>query len=71
MQYAIGLHMAPIHRHFRADEIRSYFQNTDAKGARQAIGEPGFNGGRRGGAFPDGHGVVAFKIASERKDSDS
>jgi hypothetical protein len=47
--------MAPIHRHFRADEIRSHFQNTDAKGARKAIGEPGFNGVWGGGAFPDGH----------------
>ena len=71
MQYAIRLHMAPIHRHFRADEIGADFQNTDAKGARQAIRQPGFNGAWGGGAFPDGHGVVAFKIANERKGSDS
>jgi hypothetical protein len=38
MQYAVGLYMAPIHRHLSADEIRSYFQDPDAKGAGQAIG---------------------------------
>ena len=55
MQYAVGLYMAPINRHLSADEIRPYFQDPDAKGAGQAIGEPGFNGVRGGGAFPDGH----------------
>jgi hypothetical protein len=33
MQYAVGLDMAPIHRHLGPDEISAHFQNTDAKGA--------------------------------------
>ena len=43
--------MAPIHRHFRADEIGAHFQNADAKGSGQAIRQPGFNGARGGGSF--------------------
>jgi hypothetical protein len=46
MQYAIGLNMAPIHRHFSAQKITPDFQDPDAKGARQAIFQTGFNGGR-------------------------
>jgi hypothetical protein len=53
MQYAVGLYMAPINRHLSTDEIRSYFQDPDAKGAGQAIGQPGFDNFGGGGAFPD------------------
>jgi hypothetical protein len=62
MQYAIGLYMAPIHRHLSADEIRSYFQDPDAKGAGQAIGQSGFDDFGGGGAFPD-YKFLAFRLA--------
>jgi hypothetical protein len=65
MQYAVGLHMAPIHRHLSADKICSYFQDPDTKGAGQAIFQTGFNGGRRGGAFPDCH-FLAFRLSRKK-----
>jgi hypothetical protein len=36
--------MAPIHRHFSAQEIGPDLKDADAKGAGQAIGQPRFNG---------------------------
>ena len=65
MQYPVGLYMAPIHRHLSTDEIQSYFQDSDAKGARQAIGQPGFDDGGGGGALPDCH-FFAFRWSREK-----
>jgi hypothetical protein len=55
MQNAVRLHMAPIHGHFGPDEISPHFQDTNAKGAGQAIGHARFNGLRGCRAFPDAH----------------
>jgi hypothetical protein len=65
MQYAVWLYMAPIHRHFSAQKITSDFKDSDAKGAGQAIFQTGFNGGMRGGAFPDCH-FLAFRLSRKK-----
>jgi hypothetical protein len=59
MQYAVGLHMAPIHGHFSPDEIRPYLQDTDPKGTGQAIGHAGFDGRWRCGSFPNAHAFTS------------
>jgi hypothetical protein len=55
MQNPIGLHVAPIHGHFGAQEILPDLKNSDAKGTGQAICQPGFDGFGGGWALPNWH----------------
>ncbi len=63
MQNPVGLHMAPIHRHFGAQKIRPDLKDSDTKGARQAIGEPGFYVFGSSGALPDRDPLADSKIS--------